>query len=109
MHATVTVELNDTNFDEVISGADRPVLVDFWADWCMPCRIVGPTVDAVAADYEGKATVAKFNVDDGPQTAARLGITAIPTLLVFKNGEVVDRLVGVVPKDTIAAALDRAL
>jgi len=108
MHATDTMQLNDTNFEQTIAGAGRPVLVDFWAEWCMPCRVVGPTVDQIAADYAGRATVAKVNLDQAPQAAARMGITAIPTLLVFKDGQVVDRLVGVVPKDTIAAALDKA-
>ena len=109
MPATVTLELTDENFSEVIAESDRPVLVDFWAEWCMPCRVVGPTVDQIAEEYQGRVAVAKFDVDRGQQTAATLGITAIPSLILFKGGEPVDRLVGVNPKEAIAEMIEKHL
>jgi len=109
MAATVTLEVNEQNFDELVTGSDRPVLVDFWAEWCMPCRVVGPTVDELARAYEGRVTVAKLNVDDAPGVAAKLGISAIPTLMIFRDGEPIQTLVGVQTKEQIAAALDQSL
>ncbi len=99
-----TLELNDSNFDEAIKG-DKPVLVDFWAEWCGPCKMIGPVVEELAGDYEGKAIVAKVNVDENPQVAGRYGIRSIPTLLVFKGGEIVDKQVGAVPKSVLAQKL----
>ncbi len=109
MPATVTLELTDKDFTEMIGRSDRPVLVDFWAQWCMPCRVLGPTVDAIAEDYEGRVTVAKFDVDQGQQAAADLGISAIPSLILFKHGKPVDRLVGVSTKAAIATMIDKHL
>ena len=100
-----TLELNDSNFDEAIKG-DKPVLVDFWAEWCGPCKMIGPLVEELAGDYEGKALIAKLNVDENPQITARFGVRSIPTLLVFKNGQVVDKQVGAVPKNVLAQKLD---
>jgi thioredoxin 1 len=80
-----TLELTDSNFDEVINS-EKPVLVDFWAEWCGPCKMIGPVVEELAGDYEGKAVVAKINVDENPQVTARFGVRNIPTLLVFKTG-----------------------
>lgn len=96
-----TLELNDSNFDEAINS-DKPVLVDFWAEWCGPCKMIGPVVEELAGDYEGKAVIAKLNVDENPQVTARFGVRSIPTLLVFKNGQVVDKQVGAVPKSVLA-------
>jgi thioredoxin 1 len=99
-----TIELTDANFDQIITS-DKPVLVDFWAEWCGPCKMIGPVVEELAGDYEGKAVVGKLNVDENPQTAAKFGIRSIPTLLVFKGGQVVDKQVGAVPKSVLAQKL----
>jgi thioredoxin 1 len=99
-----TIELNDANFDQIVK-TDKPVLVDFWAEWCGPCKMIGPIVEELAGDYDGKAVVAKLNVDENPQTAAKFGIRSIPTLLVFKNGQIVDKQVGAVPKSVLSQKL----
>lgn len=99
-----TLELNDANFDSVINS-EKPVLVDFWAEWCGPCKMIGPVVEELAGDYEGKAVIAKLNVDENPQVTARFGVRSIPTLLVFKNGQIVDKQVGAVPKSVLASKL----
>jgi thioredoxin 1 len=92
------VEFTDSNFETEALKADKPVLVDFWAPWCGPCRMVGPIIEELAGSYSGKVKVGKLNTDDNPNVASRYGIMSIPTILLFKNGEIVDRIVGAVPK-----------
>jgi thioredoxin 1 len=94
------IEITDANFDEIINSG-KPVLVDFWAEWCGPCKMIGPVVEELAGDYDGKAVIGKLNVDENPQAAARFGVRSIPTLLVFKGGQVVDKQVGAVPKSVL--------
>lgn len=101
--------LTDQNFTEEVLKSNQVVLVDFWAPWCGPCRIVGPIVEQIAQEYAGKAKVGKLNVDENPITSQKYGIMSIPSLLIFKNGEVVDQLVGAQPKEVIAEHLDKAL
>jgi thioredoxin 1 len=97
------------NFDTVVLQSDVPVLVDFWAPWCGPCRAIGPSIDALAAEYEGKAKVVKLDVDDEAEIEARYGVKSIPTLIYFKNGQVADTLIGHHPKVKIASKLDALL
>lgn len=105
----MTIELTDSNWEEKVLQSDKPVLVDFWAEWCGPCRMVGPIVEELAGEYEGKAVIGKVNVDENQEISAKYGIRNIPTLLVFKNGEVVDKQVGAAPKKSLAGKLDGQL
>jgi thioredoxin 1 len=105
----MAVELTDQNFDELVINSDKPVLVDFWAAWCGPCRMVGPIVEELSNDFDGKAVVGKVDVDANNEVAAKYGIRNIPTLLFFKNGEVVDKQVGVVPKPALAEKINALL
>lgn len=100
------VTLTDQNFPQEVLNADEPVLVDFWAAWCGPCRVIAPTIVELAGDFEGRAKVAKMDVDDNPQTPMNYGIRSIPTLLFFKDGKVVDQLIGVAPKKLLAEKLE---
>lgn len=103
---TMALEFTDSNFEEAALKSDKPVLVDFWAEWCGPCRMVGPIVEEVANEYGDKAVVGKLNVDNNPNVAQKYGIRSIPTILFIKNGEVVDRQVGAVPKATLVKKLE---
>lgn len=98
--------LNDTNFEEEVLKADVPVLVDFWAPWCGPCKMIAPVVEEIARDYDGKVKVAKLNVDEAPQTASEYQIMSIPTLAIFKSGKIVDTIVGAVAKNIIQQKID---
>ena len=101
----MALEITDQSFQEVVLASDKPVLVDFWAAWCGPCRMLGPIVEELASDFDGKAVVGKVDVDNNQNISMEYGIRNIPTLLIFKNGEVVDKLVGVSPKEVIAEKL----
>ncbi|KGO79881.1 MULTISPECIES: thioredoxin [Flavobacterium] len=102
-------EITDATFDEVVLKSDKPVLVDFWAAWCGPCRMVGPIIEEISSEYDGKAVVGKVDVDANQEFAAKYGVRNIPTVLVFQNGEVVGRQVGVAPKQTYTDAIDALL
>ena len=102
----MAIEVTDANFDEVVLKSEKPVLVDFWAAWCGPCRMLAPTVEELSTDFEGKAVVAKVDVDANQEFAAKYGVRNIPTILIFKGGEVVDKQVGVAPKATYTEKLD---
>ena len=103
------IELNDSNFDDEVVKSDLPVLVDFWAEWCGPCKVIAPVIEELALDYDGKVKFGKLNVDDHNQVASEYGVRSIPTLLVFKNGAVVNQIVGAVPKERIAESLDTVI
>ena len=105
----MALEITDAIFEEVVLQSDKPVLVDFWAAWCGPCRMVAPIIDELTEEYEGKAVIGKVDVDANQEFAAKYGVRNIPTVLIFKGGEVIDKQVGVAPKATYAAKIDAAI
>jgi len=102
----MAIQITDANFEEVVLKSDKPVLVDFWAEWCGPCRMVGPIVEEISKDYDGKAIVGKVDVDNNPNISMQFGIRNIPTILFFKGGKVVDKQVGAVPKNVLEGKLN---
>ena len=107
MASNKVVELTDAEFDNVI-GSDQPTLVDFWAPWCGPCKALGPVIEALANEYDGKATIAKMNVDENPDTPSKFGIRAIPTLILFQKGEMIDQVTGNVGKAQLVSLMEKA-
>ena len=105
----MALEITDSNFEEKVLKSDKPVMVDFWAAWCGPCRMVGPMIHELSEEYEGKAIIGKFDIDSNQQYAAKFGVRNIPTVLVFKDGELVDRKVGVSSKNDYAQAIDKLI
>jgi len=105
----MALEITDSTFDEVVLKSDKPVLIDFWAEWCGPCRMVGPIVEEIAKEYEGRAVVGKVNVDHNADISVKYGIRNIPALLFFKNGEIVDKQIGAVPKSVLVDKLEKQL
>ena len=101
--------VSDTDFDEKVLKSDLPVLVDFWADWCMPCKMIAPIVEELSQEYNGKLDFAKLDVDSNPNTAMSYGVRSIPTLLIFKGGKPIDQIVGAVPKGVLKKKIDSAL
>ncbi|MFU8819273.1 MAG: thioredoxin [Desulfurivibrio sp.] len=109
MASDKVMQVSDADFDSQVLQSGEPVLVDFWAPWCGPCKAIGPVIEELAGEFAGKAKVGKMNVDDNPATPGKYGIRAIPTLILFKNGEVVDQITGAVGKPQLTALLNKAL
>ncbi len=105
----MALEVNDSNFEEIVLQSDKPVIVDFWAEWCVPCRMIAPALEEISGEYSGKALVAKCDVDNSPSVTAKFGIRNIPTVLYFKEGKVVDKQVGAVPKINFVNKLNALL
>jgi thioredoxin 1 len=105
----MALEITDANFEELVLKSDKPVVVDFWAEWCGPCRMIGPSIEEMYTEYEGKAVIGKVNVDQNPGVSAQFGVRNIPTILFIKDGEIADKLVGAVPKAQLTEKLDAIL
>lgn len=103
----MAIEITDSNFEELIGQSDKPAIIDLWAEWCGPCRMVGPIIEEIAREYEGKAIVGKLDVDSNPGITSKFGVRNIPTILYFKNGEVADKQVGAVPKSVLVGKLEK--
>lgn len=102
-------DVSDATFESVVLESDTPVLIDFWATWCAPCKAIAPTLEELAKDYDGKVKIVKMNVDDNPSTPGKYGVRGIPTLILFKGGEIVDQLVGAIPKAQIKDLVEKGL
>ena len=109
MSDNAVLHVTDGNFEQEVLKSGKPVLVDFWAPWCGPCKALGPLVEELAAEYEDQIVISKLNVDDSPATAGKYGVRSIPTVILFKNGEVVDSLIGLVPKERLADLIKKGL
>ena len=109
MSSENVLEITDDNFEQEVLNADQPALVDFWAEWCMPCKMLAPTIDEIAGDYAGRVKVGKVDTDNSRNVAMKYGISAIPTVMIFKDGEVVKKFVGLQQKSDLSAALDEVL
>ncbi|MFP4353506.1 MAG: thioredoxin [Phycisphaerae bacterium] len=109
MASDKVLELTDENFEQEVANYDGVALVDFWAEWCMPCKMLAPTIDEIAGEYEGKAKVGKVDTDNSRETAMKFGISAIPTVILFKNGQVAKKFVGLQQKGELTSAIDEAL
>ena len=105
----MAIEITDSNFEELIGQSDKPAILDLWAEWCGPCRMVGPIIEEIAKEYEGRAVVGKLDVDSNPGITSKFGVRNIPTILFFKNGEVTDKQVGAVPKSVLVGKLQKLL
>jgi len=105
----VALEFTDDNFQEEVLNSNQPVLVDFWAEWCGPCRALGPMIDELSAEYEGKAKIGKLDIDTNRDAAMKYGIQSIPSIIIFKDGEVINKFVGISPKDELVSAIDAAI
>ena len=104
-----TIDVNEENFDSIVINSDKPVLVDFWAEWCGPCKMLTPTIEAIAEEYNDKSSIVKINVDDAPAIATKYGIRSIPSILLFSKGEVVEQRVGAVSKEELTSLLDKTI
>ncbi len=109
MASEKVLTITDATFDAEVVKSDQPVLVDFWATWCAPCKAIAPTIDAIAEEYDGQVKVGKVNVDDSPATPGKYGVRGIPTIILFKDGKVVDQVVGAVPKSQLEVLIKKAL
>ena len=105
----MALEFTDANFQDEVLDAEQPVLVDFWAEWCGPCKMLGPIIDELATEYEGKAKIGKVDIDNNRDAAVKFNIQSIPSIIIFKNGEEVNRFVGINPKEELAGAIDAAM
>ena len=107
--ATLPIAVTDADFEQAVLNSDKPVLVDFWAEWCAPCRALGPVLESLTEDFDGRVTVAKLDIDANQQVAMKYGIRSIPTVMLFNNGEIIDTLIGVRPKPDYERSLEKLL